>query len=154
MAIRHKRKSTANYDWQSADLVSGQIGINLINGTLHTKNANNEIVTIGHYPAIQLLETPISTPISIKDTNVVRIALNGSIPTLDFTGGLPGQKIILELLQDSVGNRTVGFGTSIRFGTDITGITLTTTAYKKDRIGLIYDADAGKYDVIAFAKGF
>lgn len=47
MAIRHKRKSVSGYVWQLADLVEGQIGINLVDGSLHIKKSDNSIVTIG-----------------------------------------------------------------------------------------------------------
>ena len=43
MAIRHKRKSTSGYSWQSSDLVDGQIGINTADGTLHLKKSDNSI---------------------------------------------------------------------------------------------------------------
>lgn len=46
MAIRHKRKNSAGYTWQSGDLVDGQIGLNTADGTLHFKQANNSTVTI------------------------------------------------------------------------------------------------------------
>lgn len=46
MAIRHKRKNTSAYQWQSSDLVDGQIGLNVADGTLHFKKSNNDIVTL------------------------------------------------------------------------------------------------------------
>lgn len=46
MAIRHKRKNSTGYIWQSDDLVDGQIGLNTADGTLHFKQADNSTVTI------------------------------------------------------------------------------------------------------------
>lgn len=46
MAILHKRKSTSNYTWTSSDLASGQIGVNLADGTLHIKKSDNSVATI------------------------------------------------------------------------------------------------------------
>lgn len=46
MAIRHKRKNSANYTWQSSDLVEGQIGLNIADGTLHFKKADNSVVKL------------------------------------------------------------------------------------------------------------
>jgi len=40
------------------------------------------------------------------------------------------------------------------FGTDITGITLTTTANKTDMIGAIYNLAADRWRIIALAKGY
>lgn len=47
MAIRHKRKNSAAYTWQTGDLVEGQIGLNIADGTAHIKKANGDVVTIG-----------------------------------------------------------------------------------------------------------
>lgn len=46
MAIKHKRKNSAGYSWQAADLAEGQIGLNIADGTLHFKKANNSIVNL------------------------------------------------------------------------------------------------------------
>ena len=47
MAIKHKRKNSAGYTWQSGDLVEGQIGLNIADGTAHIKKANGTVVAIG-----------------------------------------------------------------------------------------------------------
>lgn len=47
MAIRHKRKNSTGYAWQSSDLVEGQIGLNIADGTAHIKKANGTVVAIG-----------------------------------------------------------------------------------------------------------
>ena len=46
MAIRHKRKNSAAYAWQAGDLVEGQIGLNIADGTLHFDKADGSTVTI------------------------------------------------------------------------------------------------------------
>lgn len=46
MAIRHKRKNSTGYSWQSTDLVEGQIGLNIADGTLHFLKSDNTIVNI------------------------------------------------------------------------------------------------------------
>ena len=46
MAIRHKRKTTGGYTWQTTDLVEGQLGINLVDGTLHVRDSVGTIHTI------------------------------------------------------------------------------------------------------------
>jgi hypothetical protein len=52
MAIRHKRKDSAGYTWLSGDLVEGQIGLNLADGSLHFKKSNGEIVALGGYSSV------------------------------------------------------------------------------------------------------
>jgi hypothetical protein len=46
MAIRHKRKNSTGYTWQTGDLVEGQIGLNIADGTLHFDKADGSTVTI------------------------------------------------------------------------------------------------------------
>jgi len=91
--------------------------------------------------------------LDLATASIFDITLTGNI-TINFTNGTDGQKVTLRLKQDGTGSRTVTWGSMVRFGTDFTSTTLTTTANKMDRVGLEYHATDGKYDVIAFAKGF
>lgn len=152
MSIRHKRKNSSGYSWQASDLVEGQIGLNIADGSLHFKKTDNSVVT--------LIPLQVQTPtysanktIDWSVGNVARITLTGNI-VITNSGAYDGQKLLLELKQDATGSRTVSFTSETRFGTDITGITLTTTANKSDKIGLIYNATDGKYDVVGLAKGY
>ena len=47
MAIRHKRKATSGYTWQTGDLVEGQIGLNIADGTAHIRKSDGSIATLG-----------------------------------------------------------------------------------------------------------
>ncbi len=91
--------------------------------------------------------------IDVGGYDVVRCTLTGN-PEIGFTGGTDGQKFILELKQDATGSRTVTWDSTVRFGTDITSVTLSTAANKTDRIGFVYNSSAGKYDVVAAVRGF
>lgn len=84
---------------------------------------------------------------------VADITLTGN-PTINLTSGAHGQKIMLRLKQDGTGSRTVTWGSAVRFGADIPSVTLSTTAGKTDVIGFVFDAVAGKYDLVAVAKGY
>ena len=46
MAILHKRKTTGSYAWQTADLAEGQLGVNLVDGTLHIRDSVGAIQTV------------------------------------------------------------------------------------------------------------
>ena len=92
----------------------------------------------------------------ISTGQVFDLTLEGN-RTITFTGGssaLDGKKIVVRIKQDGTGSRTLSWDTMVRFGDDITGITLTTTAAKTDVVGLIYNHAAVKYDVVALAKGY
>lgn len=81
------------------------------------------------------------------------MTLTGPI-TINFSGGINGQKILLRLTQDATGGRVATWGTSIRLGTDIDVATLSTAAGKTDYIGFVYNATATKYDLIALSRGY
>jgi len=85
--------------------------------------------------------------------NVIRITLAGAT-TLNFSAGQDGQRIVLELKQDTTGSRIVTWGTGIAWGTDFTSITLTTTISKTDEITLVYNSTAAVWRIVGFARGF
>ena len=96
-----------------------------------------------------------ATPtIDVSAGDPVDMTLTGNVTAATLTGGIDGQKITLRIKQDPTGGRTWAFDSSVRFGTDITSITLSTAGSKTDYIGLIYNAAASKYDLVAFTKGF
>ena len=74
--------------------------------------------------------------------------------TVSLSNATDGQRILLRLKQDATGGRTTGFGTMVRYGTDIPILTLTSTASKLDYIGFIYNTNATKYDVVSFVRGY
>jgi hypothetical protein len=141
--------------------------IDELHNVLVTSVANGDVLkydsTTGvwkNIPQTSLQTTLVQTPTYAANTtinwasgNIARITLTGNI-AITNSGAYDGQKLLLELKQDGVGGRTVSFTSETRFGTDITSITLSSTANKIDKIGLIYNATDLKYDVIAFVKGF
>lgn len=105
-------------------------------------------------PRISTVTWGASMTVDWSDKDVAFVTLAGNT-TFTMSGAVAGQKCLLVLKQDGTGGRTASFGSEVRFGTDITGITLTTTANKQDKIGLVFNDDgATKYDVAAFTKGF
>lgn len=71
------------------------------------------------------------------------------------TNPTDGQNIVIEH-NASGANRTLTLDTGaggFRFGTDITGLTVTTSG-KSDYIGAKYSGAASKWDVIAYVKGY
>ncbi len=69
MAIRHKRKATGSYTWLTGDLVEGQIGINLADGTLHIKKGDTTIATIQDSAATDAAYEPLDATI-LKDADI------------------------------------------------------------------------------------
>jgi len=78
MAIKHKRKSTADYIWQSSDLADGQIGVNTADGTLHALKTDNSIAQFPNSP-------DVNTIVSV--TQVAYDALTPNANTLYLISG-------------------------------------------------------------------
>jgi hypothetical protein len=86
--------------------------------------------------------------------NYFRVTLGGNRTLGNPTNPTDGQKIIWELIQDGTGSRTITLDTAFALGTDISAVTLTTTASKRDFLGAVYNSTATKWYVIAFTKGY
>lgn len=89
--------------------------------------------------------------------NHFRVTLGGNRTLGAPTNPVDGQKALWELIQDGTGSRTLALDTGaggFAFGTDITSITLSTAASKRDFLGAVYSAALTRWLVLAFAKGF
>lgn len=92
--------------------------------------------------------TPVATA-----SNHFRCILTGNV-TLDApTGGLDGQKITVELVQDATGGRTLTLGAGIGLGSDITSVVLSTAANKIDYLALLYNGPATTWHVVGVVRG-
>lgn len=98
----------------------------------------------------------ITTDAALGNTFTVTLAGNRTMAAP--TNPTNGQRIIYRIKQDGSGSRTLTWATgtngSFRFGTTITGITLTTTASKTDYIEWVYNLADQRWDVISVNKGF
>ncbi len=86
--------------------------------------------------------------------NHFRVTLGGNRTLGNPTGAVDGQKLTFELVQDGSGSRTITLDTKFAFGTDITSVTLSTTASKRDFLGVVYNATLDKFLVLGLVKGF
>lgn len=139
---------------EGVSLTSSVTGLNFVGtGVTATTSGGNVTVTCNKTTLSNVAYGATPT-VDWTGVDVARILLTGTC-TPTFTGAVDGQKCILEVWQDGTGSRSMVLtSANVRYGTDITSITFTTTASKKDRVGFIYDAAANKYDVVAVVKGF
>lgn len=86
--------------------------------------------------------------------NLFRVTLGGNRTLSNPTNATDGQLITWSLKQDATGGRTIALDTKFRFGTDITSVTLSTSASKTDHLGVRYNGVDDRFDVIAFVRGF
>ena len=90
--------------------------------------------------------------INWNDANCQRITLGGNT-TLTFTGGVDGEKLILELKQDATGGRQITLPANVRFSATIPGVSLSDGGGYIDKIGFMYNAVDNKYDLVAITYG-
>lgn len=114
--------------------------------TLTNKRVNKRVTTLTD-----------GANIAINSDNMdIGIVTLGGNRTLDNPTGTPvdGQMLEVRFRQDGTGSRTISYGSAYRFGTDITGTTLTTTASKTDYVLFQYNSTDTKWDCVSFVKGY
>lgn len=87
-------------------------------------------------------------------SNHFKVTLGGNRTLAPPMNAVDSQKIVFELIQDATGGRSITLGTGFAFGTDLTAVTLSTTAGKRDYLGVIYCADTQKFNVTSLVRGF
>lgn len=90
--------------------------------------------------------------INWDDANCQRITLAGNT-TLTFTGGVDGEKLILELKQDATGGRQITLPSNVRYSVTIPGVTLSGGGNRIDKLGFMFNATDNKYDLVAITYG-
>ena len=104
-------------------------------------------------PRVQTVVYSATPTISWSNIDVTKVTITGNI-TITNSGAVDGQKLLLQVTQGGAGGYTIAFTTETKFGTDITTVTLSTSIGAMDMIGLVYTSATGKYNVVAFVKGF
>lgn len=126
-----------------------------INTSTVTNAASLSMLTVTNFlqPVVALSDgATISLDASLG--NIFSVTLGGNRTLAAPTNPTDGQRIVLKIIQDGTGSRTLTLNAIYRFGTDITSLTLTTTASKTDYIGIMYNSASTKWDVLAISKGY
>lgn len=95
----------------------------------------------------------------LSQANVFEITLAGNITINNPVYGLgavpsDGMPLLLRLIQDATGNRTLTLGAQFNLGATVTSTTLSTAAGKVDYIGCLYRLTATKWDVMSVVLGY
>lgn len=125
-----------------------------VTGTLREMPSGDTIT-----PAIMAIAPVVLTDAATIATDasqgsLFRVTLGGNRTLGAPTNPTDGQRAIWEFIQDGTGSRTITLNAVFALGTDLTAITLSTTAAKRDFMGAIYNSTAAKWFVIAFMKGY
>lgn len=118
---------------------------------LATANANLAAVLAEYSTYTDVWNSTINIDWSLAMTH--RVTLQGSPTTFTFSNARDGQKLVLELKQDSSGSRLINLPANVRYSQSIGSFLLSTTANKIDKLGFIYNESDDKYDLVAVLYG-
>lgn len=114
----------------------------------------------GTVTTARVVSTPVTvtyaatTTIDVSLGNHFRITMTGNLTLATPTNPVDGQRILVELIQDATGGRTITLPSNFNVTTSITGaVTFTTTASTRSYLGLVYRTSGTKWDVLAFGTG-
>lgn len=137
-------------------LLGGDVINNLLRATINSVHSWNAKQTF--------LKNTVHTPVALTDAatiavdaslgNRFRVTLGGNRTLGNPSNPGDGQQLVFELIQDATGSRTITLDTKYALGTDITSVTLTTTANKRDFLTAIYNSTADKWFIVGFVKGY
>jgi hypothetical protein len=117
--------------------------------------AGGLVVTAGKFSsAISTLTDAATIATDASLANHYRVTLGGNRTLGNPTNPYDGARLVYEFIQDGTGSRTITLDTKFALGTDITAVTLTTTASRRDFMTVIYNLAADKWYVVAFVKGY
>lgn len=105
-------------------------------------------------PAVVAMTDAATIAVVATSGNHFRVTLGGNRTLGNPTGAVDGQKLLFEIIQSGGGGNTLALDTKFAFGTTITSFTMTSTASKRDFIGVVYNSTADKFYVIALAQGY
>jgi hypothetical protein len=81
-----------------------------------------------------------------------RLLLTENVTMLNPVNGADSQRLIMELIQDSVGGRTITWSSDYKFGTDVPFSLPTTGANKRDFFAWVLTN--GKWDCVGITRGY
>ncbi len=152
---------------QTGLAVMGNVGIGTVtaaNGALIVKGGNVGIGTAlapttlslkgGFSQIVTTLTDAASVATDASLGNHFRLTTTQNFTLSNPTNPTDGQRVVWEIIQDGTGSRTITLDTKFQLGSDISSVTLTTTASKRDFLTAIYNVVADKWYVVGFAKGY
>lgn len=155
-AIGYTAENVANKENSTLDTSSTKYPTNnLVKTNVDLKaNKAGDTFTGAVIPSVVTLTDAATISVNASLGNQFTVTLGGNRTLGNPTSAVNGQLLLFAIRQDGTGSRTITLDTKYRLGTDITGITLTTTINKTDYIGVRYHSGDDKFDVISFSKGY
>lgn len=125
----------------------------LVTGNIREMPSGDIVAPAARVAPVALTDAAtVATDASLGDH--FRVTLGGNRTLGNPTNAVDGQRLLWEIIQDGTGSRTITLDTKFALGTDLTAVTLTTTASKRDFLGAFYNSATDKFYVTAFVKGY
>ena len=105
-------------------------------------------------PAVVSLTDATTIVVDASLGNDFRVTIAGNRTMVNPANPSDGQKVTFQVTQGSGGPFTLTWGSSYEFSAGLPQPALSTTAGQTDLVGFIYNADKGKWLLVAFVSGF
>ena len=105
-------------------------------------------------PAVVVLADAPTIAVDAAQGNDFRVTIAGNRSVATPANPTDGQKITFQVSQGAGGSFTLSWGTGYQFSSGLPQPTLSTTAGQTDLLGFIYNANKGKWLLVAFIGGF
>lgn len=150
MAIGYKEQTSASVPTPASG--SQYTFIDSSDHKMKRKSSDGSVLPL-EYQSVALTDgASINTDANLG--SVFTVTLGGNRTLENPINGYDGQSILYRIRQDGTGSRLLSYGSAFRFGSDITGATISTAASKTDYLEAIYNSTDSKWDVVRFVKGY
>jgi hypothetical protein len=123
-------------------------------GTVTSVNGRTGAVLVLGPLVTTLTDAPSVSPDLIAAGHF-RWTLGGNRTLANPTNALvDGQRWMLEVIQDGVGGRTLGYGSAYDFGTSIGLPSLSSAPGKRDFLGFVFNISTGVHYCVGFVAGY
>jgi len=137
---------------QSGDYTAAQVGADPAGSAASKMPIAGGTFTGATRPAVVNLTDAATILVDATAGNHFQVTINGDRTLGNPSGAIDGQKMIIEITQGAGGNHALALDTKYDLGA--VTVVPSTTAGKRDYLGVVYDAASDKFSVVAFAAGY
>jgi hypothetical protein len=128
-------------------LVPGQVLA--YSGTMWT---NKNVTLAGNGILVALSYTATNVPVNAALGSHFRLVATNNFQLQNPVGAADAQRMIFEIVQDAVGNRTMSLDSAFKLGSDLPLLNLTTNANRRDFLTCV--CSGTNFYVVGFVKGY
>jgi hypothetical protein len=102
---------------------------------------------------VETIDSAVAAVLNWSAFDEYRVTLSADFAP-GFAGAADGQRLVLTIIQDGTGGRSVSLPDNVRYSTDLPSYSATGSAGRSDKLGFIFNATDQCYDLVAVIKGF